>query len=69
VRGPVGGEKGCGENKMIDNGIEQRGGGGLVWEGGSGAWAAVALGCWAVCYGPDPVNSLVSNLFKKIKLI
>jgi hypothetical protein len=30
-------------------------------------WATVALGCWAICYGPDPVNSAVSDLFKKIQ--
>jgi hypothetical protein len=38
---------------------------GAVREGGGGAWVMVALGCWAVCYGPRPVNSATSDLFKK----
>jgi hypothetical protein len=36
----------------------------VVREGGGGAWAAVALGCWAICYGSGPVNNTIFDLFK-----
>jgi hypothetical protein len=39
----------------------------VVWEGGGGAWAAVALGWRDVCYGPDLVNSAISDLFKSFQ--
>jgi hypothetical protein len=51
------------------SGGTQAGEKGAVWVGGGGAWAVVALGCWAICYGPSPVNNAISDLFKKIKLI
>jgi hypothetical protein len=45
--------------------VHEHGRRGAVREGGYGAWASVALGCWAICYGPDLVNNAVSDLFKK----
>jgi hypothetical protein len=63
-RGPCSQQRPSTSKAGVGRVAREQGRRGGVREGGGGAWALVALGCWVVCYGPGPVNSAVFALLK-----